>query len=218
MRVLIFSVLVFFVASVLAEEYDFIRPGDKGEPVSLDVNNEDIKKVIQSIKKQSGVNLGLSYKLSGNITINEANVSWLKAVEIILDKYDYHLLPRRYGYIVSGRSYEEHKRMEDQKEERKKNSKSAAELWEEERVKINQFLNGRERSRNEKEKKALKKRKEKARLREYCNDLRDKVMQHERERHIWYKLDKHGGRVFLTKKEINITYKNLQSTFKKNCS
>lgn len=74
------------------------QPEYTGKPISLSLQHAKINSVLQTIANVAGVNLVVSDKVSGNITLQLKNIPWDQALQVILDAK--HLGMTREGNVI----------------------------------------------------------------------------------------------------------------------
>jgi type IV pilus assembly protein PilQ len=67
-------------ALLLGEE----KPRYSGEPISLDLKDADIKDVLLTFSKLTGMNMVIDPEVKGSVTVRLENVPWDQALEVIL--------------------------------------------------------------------------------------------------------------------------------------
>ena len=79
--------------SVSAREVESQERRFTGEPISLELKDADIKDVLRSFAKITGLNIVIDPDVSGSVTVNLENVPWDQCLDIILkiNRLDYEV-------------------------------------------------------------------------------------------------------------------------------
>lgn len=71
------------------------KPRYNGEPISLDLKDADIKDVLLTFSKLTGMNMVIDPEVKGSVTVRLENVPWDQALEVILKV-------NGLGYVLEG--------------------------------------------------------------------------------------------------------------------
>lgn len=116
-RISIFVGLFIFITriSVVAEELQVAPASSVPTSISVDFKDADIHNVLRAIALKGNVNIVAANDVMGNITVKLTDVSWEKALDVILKTYDYGY--EKEGNVISITTME---RLTAQKEAQKK--------------------------------------------------------------------------------------------------
>jgi type IV pilus assembly protein PilQ len=71
------------------------KPRFNGEPISLDLKDADIKDVLLTFSKLTGMNMVIDPEVKGSVTVRLENVPWDQALDVILKV-------NGLGYVLEG--------------------------------------------------------------------------------------------------------------------